>query len=135
MHNPKEHRKLQPETLPAPRGYTHAILAEPGRHLFVAGQIGCDATGAIVSADLVDQLGLALRNIMEVVRSAGGHPRSITRMSIFVTDVTEYRARLGPIGAAYREVMEDHYPAMTLVEVKGLFEPRAKIEIEATAVL
>lgn len=135
MPDDREHQKLQPDTLPQPRGYSHGIIAEPGRHLFVAGQIGCDATGSIVSADLVDQFGRALLNIMETIRSAGGRASSIVRMNIYVTDVTEYRARLRALGSAYRGVMGYHYPVMTLVEVKGLFEPRSKIEVEATAVL
>jgi enamine deaminase RidA (YjgF/YER057c/UK114 family) len=129
------HHPLNPPSLPAPRGFSHGVVASGERILFVAGQIGCDAKGAIASSDLVDQFERALRNVMEVVVQAGGGPESIARMTVYVTDLIEYRARLKGIGEAWRRVMGKRYPAMCLVEVNRLFEPTAKVELEATAVL
>ena len=129
---------VNPESLPKPRGYNHGALASirPGdRILFVAGQIGCDKDGAIVSSDLVEQFERALRNTLEVVRAAGGDVGSIARLTVYVTDVMLYRAHLKALGAAYRSAMGKHYPAMAVLEIRGLFDPGAKIELEATAVL
>lgn len=120
--------------LAAPRGYSHGILAT-GRLLFVAGQIGWNARGQLVSDDLVDQFDQALANVLAVVREAGGRAESVARLTIYVTDKAEYLAAQGAIGARYRARMGKHYPAMTLVEVKALLEDGAKVEIEATAVL
>ncbi|HKY32894.1 MAG TPA: RidA family protein [Candidatus Polarisedimenticolia bacterium] len=128
-------RLLNPEGMPAPRGFTHAVVAPPGTTVFVAGQIGCDAAGAIPSSDLVEQFEAALRHVARAVAAAGGAPETIARLTIYVTDIVEYRARLKGLGQAYRRVMGRHYPAMALVEVKSLFVPNAKVEMEATAVL
>ena len=128
------HHLINPPKLPAPRGYSHGVAAK-GTILFVAGQIGCDAHGAIPSSDIVDQFGRALENVMQVVSAAGGRPESIARMTIYVTDLVEYRARLKGLGDAWRRVMGARYPAISLVEVSALFESSAKVEIEATAVL
>ena len=129
------HRLLNPPNLPKPRGYSNGVVAAGGKIVFVAGQIGCDAQGAIHSSDIVDQFGLALENVLQVVAAAGGGPDSIARLTIFVTDLVEYRARMKGLGAAWRRVMGAGYPAISLVEVKALFESNAKIEIEATAVV
>ena len=129
------HRLLNPPDLPKPRGYSHGVIAAGGKMVFVAGQIGCDAQGSIHSSDIVDQFGLALENVLKVVGAAGGGPASIVRMTIFVTDLVEYRARLKGLGAAWKRVMGPGYPAISLVEVKALFESSAKVEIEATAVV
>ena len=120
--------------LAAPRGYSHGVLAS-GRCLFVAGQIGWNAAGQMVSDDFVEQFDQALANVIAVVREAGGTAESIARLTIYVTDKEEYRAGQASIGARYRVRMGRHYPAMTLVEVKSLLEDAAKVEIEATAVL
>jgi len=126
---------FNPHSLPAPKGYSHGALAPEGRLLFVAGQIGCDTHGALVSADLAEQFERALLNMMEVVRAAGGDAGSVVRLDIYVTDAVQYRTRLKSLGEAYRRVMGKHFPAMALVEVNGLFEPTAKVEVEATAVI
>ena len=127
---------LNPDGLPQPRGYNHGVSAPgAGRILFVAGQIGCDRQGAVVSSDIVEQFEVALSNMMMVVREAGGKPESIARLTIYTTDVLQYRSRLKGLGEAYRRVMGRHYPAMALLEVKGLFERNAIIELEATAIL
>jgi len=106
-----------------------------GRLLFVAGQIGCDQTQKVVSADFVEQFDQALRNVLTVVTEAGGTPEQVTRLAIYVTDKSEYVARTRAVGERYRTHMGKHFPAMALLEVKGLLDPNAKVEIEATAVL
>lgn len=131
-------RVINPATLPSPKGFNHGVLSGNtvgARMLFVAGQIGCDRNGTIVSSDLVEQFEQSLKNVLEVVHAAGGQPGSITRLTIYVTDIVLYRAHLKGLGAAYRRVMAKHYPAMAVLEVKGLFDAGARIEMEATAVL
>jgi enamine deaminase RidA (YjgF/YER057c/UK114 family) len=127
-------RILQPPGWPRPRGYANGVAAE-GRLVFVAGQIGWDQTGTIVSDDLVDQLRQTLENTLAVLREAGAGPERVARMTWYVTDKREYLARSRELGEAYRALMGRHYPAMAVVEVKALIEDRAKIEIETTAVV
>jgi enamine deaminase RidA (YjgF/YER057c/UK114 family) len=127
---------INPESLGAPRGYSNGALSNPGaRILFIAGQVAWDAQQQIVSDDLVEQFDRALANVITVVADAGGQPRMIARLIIYVTDKNEYRDRMKEIGERYRARMGKHFPAMVLVEVKGLLEDGAKIEIEGTAVL
>ena len=127
---------INPESLGAPRGYANGVLAEPGgRLLFIAGQIGWDARQQIVSDDIVAQFDRALANVITVVTEAGGCVEQIARLIIYVTDKDEYRAHMKEIGDRYRARMGKHFPAMVLVEVAGLLEDRAKIEIEGVAVL
>ena len=128
-------RNSNPVELGAPRGYSNGLLYAHGSILFVAGQVAWNAHQQIVSDDFIDQFTCALGNVMTVVREAGGAAESIGRLTIYVTDKDEYSADLKAVGAAYRSVMGRHYPAMTLVEVAGLLEPGAKVEIEATAVI
>ena len=125
---------LQPPGWPRPRGYANGVAAQ-GRLVFVAGQIGWDASGAIVSDDLVDQLRQTLENTLAVLREAGGGPQHVARMTWYVTDKREYLARARELGEAYRTLMGRHYPAMAVVEVSALMEDRAKVEIETTAVI
>jgi enamine deaminase RidA (YjgF/YER057c/UK114 family) len=125
---------LQPPGWPRPRGYANGIAAE-GRLVFVAGQIGWDATQTIVSDDLVDQLTQTLENTLAVLREAGAGPEHVARMTWYVTDRREYLARARELGEAYRGFMGHHYPAMAVVEVNALIEDRAKVEIETTAVV
>lgn len=127
---------IDPESLGAPRGYSNGVLAEAGgRLLFIAGQIGWNEEQQIVSADFVEQFARALANVIAVVAAAGGKPEQLARLVIYVTDRNEYRARTREVGARYREQMGKHYPAMVLVEVKGLLDDQAKVEIEGVAVL
>jgi len=130
-----EHAIVNPATLPRPSGFSHGVVTRGDSLLFVAGQIGCGSNGTILSSDIVAQFSQALQNTMAVVREAGGKPESIARMTIYVTDVVEYRARLKGLGAAWRQVMGNWYPAVCLVEVKSLFIANSKCEIEATAVI
>jgi enamine deaminase RidA (YjgF/YER057c/UK114 family) len=117
-----------------PKGYANGIAAQ-GEVLFVAGQIGWDASGVIPSDDMAIQFAQALDNVIAVVRAAGGAPTDIARMTVYVTDLFAYRASRREIGEAWRARLGKHYPAMALVGVAGLLEPRAKVEIEATAML
>ena len=127
---------INPDSLGAPRGYSNGVLTEAGgRLLFIAGQVAWDRQQQIVSADLVEQFDRALANVIAVVTEAGGKPEQIARLIIYVTDKNEYRFRRKEIGERYRARMGKHFPAMVLVEVTGLLEDRAKIEIEAIAVL
>ena len=117
-------------------GYSNGLLAEAGgRLLFVAGQIAWDENQKIVSDDFVEQFDRALENVVSVVKAAGGKPDNIARLVIYVTDKIEYRERTKEIGDRYRKHMGKHFPAMVLVEVKGLLDDRAKVEIEGMAVL
>lgn len=138
---------INPEELGAPRGWSNGMLARPGgRVLFIAGQTGVKAVGRLggltvgaensaLARDFVDQFDRALGNALTVLREAGGVPADIGRLTIFVTDVAQYRASLKPLGAVYRRLMGSHYPAMALVEVRALVNDAALVEIEATAVV
>lgn len=128
------HEVLQPPGWARPRGYANGIAAE-GRQVFVSGQIGWDAEQRIVSDDFARQARQALANIAAVLAAAGAKPEHLVRLTWFVTSRDEYNAALSEIGAAYREIIGKHYPAMSVVIVAGLLEPRAKVEIEATAVV
>ncbi len=125
---------VQVDGWPRPRGYSNGMIAR-GRSLWIAGQIGWDHNEQIVSDDFVAQFEQALKNVAAVVRAAGGELGDIVRLTIYVTDLDAYRNGAREVGAAYRAVLGKHFPAMALVGVAGLVHPRAKVEIEATAVL
>ena len=128
--------RVQPVDWPRPRGYANALKVPAGRDLlFMAGQIGWDSAGKLVGSDLVSQFGQALRNCVTLVEAAGGQAGDIVRLTMFCTDKQAYLENTGAIGTVYRDVMSDHYPAMSLVEVSALIENGARIEIEATAAL
>lgn len=127
---------INPEPLGAPHGYSNGVLtAAGGRLLFVAGQVGWDKDQTIVSENFVEQFDRALANVIAVVTEAGGSPDQIARLVIYVTDKKEYKLSLRGVGETYRARMGKYFPAMALVEVKGLLEDKAKVEIEAVAVL
>jgi len=109
--------------------------AAGGTLVFTAGQIGWGPDGSFPSSDLAGQVRTTLENVVAVVREAGGRPEHVARLTWYVVDREEYLASAREIGAAYRAVMGDHYPAMAVVEVAGLLEPQARVEIEATAVV
>lgn len=118
------------------RGYSNGILAPAGaRLLFVAGQIGWDSRRRLVEGGFVAQFERALENVAAVVAAAGGAPEHVARLTLYVVDRGEYLGHLAAVGAAYRRVFGRHFPAMVLVEVRGLLEPGARVEIEATAAL
>jgi enamine deaminase RidA (YjgF/YER057c/UK114 family) len=125
---------VNPPSLARPRGYNHGMRGT-GELLFVAGQIGWDKGGQVVSDDFGVQFRQALENVLEVVWAAGGRPDSIARMVVYVTDKREYLAAAREVGAVWRRALGKHFPAMALVEVKALLEDRAKVEIEAVALL
>ncbi|HYH83684.1 MAG TPA: RidA family protein [Longimicrobium sp.] len=126
---------LQPEGWASAKGYANGVAAE-GRMVFVAGQIGWNpATCAFETDDFVAQAAQALRNIAAVLAAAGAEPRQVVRMTWYVTSRREYLDAGRELGAAYREVFGRHFPAMSAVIVAGLVEERAKVEIEATAVV
>ncbi len=127
-------RIINPEELGAPKGFSHGILAPAGRTLFVAGQIGDHADGSMADG-FVAQFEQALKNILAVVSAAGGDAESIGRMTVYVTSRNDYLDNLEPLGRAYRSQMGRHFPAMALVQVAGLVEDGALLEIEATAVI
>ena len=126
---------INPEALGAPRGFSHGVSVPAGQLLFVAGQIAVDKDNRIVSDDIVEQFDRALANVVVVLNAAGGKPEHVARLVIYVTDKVEYRERRKEIGQVYRRHMGKHFPAMVLVQVAGLLEDAAKVEIEATAVL
>jgi enamine deaminase RidA (YjgF/YER057c/UK114 family) len=129
-------RIVNPEALGAPRGYSHGLLAsDRGRLLFVAGQTAADASGKVAGGGFVEQWARALEKVLAVVREAGGSPEDIGRLTIYVTDLEAYRANLRPLGEVHRKLMGRHYPAMALLEVEGLVDVGAVVEIEATAVV
>jgi|SRR5688572_9176139 enamine deaminase RidA (YjgF/YER057c/UK114 family) len=125
---------LHPRHWKQAKGYTNGIAAE-GRIVFVAGQVGWNASQQFDTDDFVAQTRQALENVVAIVQEAGGTPRHIARLTWFITDKNEYLSRLPEIGEAYRSVMGRHFPAMTMVQVVALVEDRAKVEIEASAVL
>jgi enamine deaminase RidA (YjgF/YER057c/UK114 family) len=125
---------LQPPGWAKPRGYANGVAAE-GRLVFVAGQIGWDGNQAFVGDDFASQARQALANVVAVLAEAGAKPEHLVRLTWYVTSREEYNASLAAIGAAYRELIGRHFPAMSVVVVAGLLEPRAKVEIEATAVV
>ena len=116
------------------RGYSNGVLAD-GQILYIGGQIGWNAQQELVATDFLGQARQALANIVAVLSEAGGTPRHLTRLTWYIVDMDEYRQSLRELGALYRELIGDWYPAMSAVEVRSLVEPQARVEIEATAVL
>ncbi|HWT31949.1 MAG TPA: RidA family protein [Propylenella sp.] len=134
MQESGDRRVLHPAGWKAGSGYSNGIVAS-GSTIFVGGQIGWNADQEFETDDLVEQIRRALQNVLAVLAEAGAGPEHIVRLNWYVTDKREYKERRKEIGAAYRSVIGRHFPAMTLVEVSGLVEDAAKVEIEATAVL
>jgi enamine deaminase RidA (YjgF/YER057c/UK114 family) len=125
---------VDPPELGPPSGYANGILVPAGRRLlFIAGQVGWDAAQTMVEGGFAAQFAQALRNVLAVVRAAGGAPQDVARVTLYVVSRDEYAAARRDIGRAWRELLGRHYPAMAMVEVKGLLEPGALVEIEATA--
>ncbi len=125
---------LQPSGWARPKGYSNGISAE-GKIIFVAGQIGWDETGTFQSDDFAKQVQQALLNIVSVLAEAKAKPEHITRLTWYITDKQEYLSSLKSLSQAYTESIGRHYPTMSVVQVAGLLEDRAKVEIEATAVV
>jgi enamine deaminase RidA (YjgF/YER057c/UK114 family) len=123
-----------PDGWPRPKGYSNGVVAQ-GRMLFIAGMIGWDAQGVFHTDDFGGQVRQALANVADVLKAAGGSGENIVRMTWYVTDKREYLAAAREVGQAFREIIGSYTIAMTAVEVSALIEDRAKVEIEATAVL
>ncbi len=129
-----EHRSLTPPGWSRGKGYSHGVVAE-GRMVLVSGQVGWDENESLASSDFTAQLRQALLNTKAILAEAGAGPEHVVRMTWFIVDKQEYLSSLKEVGAAYREVMGKNYPAMAVVEVKGLVEDGARLEIETTAVI
>jgi enamine deaminase RidA (YjgF/YER057c/UK114 family) len=125
---------ILPAGWPRPKGYANGVSVT-GRQVYIAGMIGWDAQGVFHTDDFAGQVQQALQNIVDVLREAGGQPEHIVRMTWYVTDKREYLAAGHEVGRAFREIIGSYNAAMTAVEVKALMEDRAKVEIEATAVI
>jgi enamine deaminase RidA (YjgF/YER057c/UK114 family) len=127
---------LNPPALGAPKGWNNGILVPPGaRLLLIAGQAGWETDNPGAPPGLVEQFARALDKVTTVIRAAGGEPTDLARLTVYVTDLAAYRAGVKALGAVWRERFGRHYPAMALVEVKGLVDRGALVEMEATAVI
>ncbi len=125
---------LQPPGWQPPKGYSNGILCE-GQLLFVAGQIAWNEQAELVTDDLAGQVEQALKNVVAILHEGGARPEHLVRLTWYVTDKDAYLDARKAVGEVYRKIIGAHYPAMTLIEVSDLLEDRAKVEIEATAVI
>ena len=128
------HEIRNPDTLPPAQGFSHAVVAQAGRTVYLAGQTAQQLDGAIVGSTIAEQFEVAAGNVVKALEAAGAHPQDLVSMQIFVTDVTEYQRLSKEIGEAYRRHFGRHYPAMALLEVSRLVDPKAKVELMAIAV-
>ena len=129
------HEMLNPDSLARPSGFSHVVVAAEGRAVYLGGQTGHDRDGRVVGPTIVEQFARAAANVVVALEAAGGTPEDLVAMTIYVTDVGEYRAALEGVGSAYREHFGRHYPALALFEVSALFDPDAKVELVCTAVV
>ena len=129
------HRLVNPAELSRAVGYTHAVVATPGHSVHVAGQIGADREGVVVGDSFVEQFDQALSNTVLALVAAGAEPGEVVSLVMYTTVMGEYRSSLKELGASYRKHFGRHFPAMAVVGVTELVEPRAKLEIMATAVV
>ena len=130
-----KHESILPDGWVKPKGYSNGILAEKGRVLFMAGQVGWSAEEKFASEKLVPQFEQALKNILAIVKKAGGKPEDICRMTCFCKDRNQYLESRKELGKAWKALMGDHYPCMSMIFVVDLLDHPAVIEIEATAVI
>ncbi len=128
-------RILQPPGWARPKGYSNGIAASGGTTVYIAGQVAFNAQGVIEESTFAGQFRRTLSNTLAVLAEAGGRPEHIVRMTWYVTDKKEYLGAISEVGAAYRELVGKNYPAMAVVQVAGLIEDGAKLEIETTAVI
>jgi enamine deaminase RidA (YjgF/YER057c/UK114 family) len=129
------HRVVNPAGLAPPVGFAHAIVAAPGRTVYLGGQAAQGPDGAIAGATLTEQFELAAANLVAALAAAGGVPEHLVSLHVYVTDAAGYRAALAELGAAYRRHLGRHYVATALFEVAGLFDPAAKVELVGIAVV
>ena len=129
------HELINPESMAAPSGFSHAVIAAPGRLVFLGGQAAHDAHGRIVGDTVVEQFEQAAANVAAALVTAGGRPEHLVTMQIFTTDAAAYRNATRELGRVYRRHFGKHYPAIALFEVTSLFDAEAKIELVCTAVI
>jgi enamine deaminase RidA (YjgF/YER057c/UK114 family) len=129
------HRIVNPTTLAPPTGFAHAVVAAPGRTVYLGGQTGHDGDGHLVSVDLVGQFDAAAANVVTALQAAGAAPEHLVALTIFTTDGAGYRAALPELGRVYRRHLGAHYPATAWFEVAGLFDPAALVELVGVAVV
>lgn len=129
------HEIVNPEALAPPIGFAHAVVAAAGRTVFLGGQVGADRHGQITVTGVVEQLDLALANLVTALDAAGGRPEHLVWMQIFVTDAAAYRAQLERLGQVWRRHLGRHYVATALLEVGGLFDAAASVEVMGIAVI
>ncbi len=129
------HVLLDPQGLGPASGFSHGVVAAPGRTVHVAGQVGCDADGVIVDGGLAAQLGAALDRVVRVLAAAAGRPEDVVSMTLYTTVMAQYRAQRAELGSVYRAHFGRHFPAMALVAVVELVDPRALVEVAAVAVV
>jgi enamine deaminase RidA (YjgF/YER057c/UK114 family) len=126
-------RRVNPESLPPGRGFTHAVVAD-GR-VYLSGQTALDRSGRIVAGDVVAQFEQALGNLVEALNAAGGHPDQLVTLTVYVVDLDGYQARLRDIGDVWRRLVGNEYPAMAAVGVSRLWDVEALVEVQGVAVL
>jgi enamine deaminase RidA (YjgF/YER057c/UK114 family) len=129
------HRIVNPPGLAPPSGFAHAVVAAPGRTVYLGGQVAQAADGSIVGHGMVEQFEVAAANLVTALSAAGARPEHLVSVQIFVTSVAAWRAALADLGAAWRHHLGRHYPAVSLFEVASLFDPAAEVELVATAVV
>jgi enamine deaminase RidA (YjgF/YER057c/UK114 family) len=129
------HQIVNPPTLADPVGFSHAVVAAPGRTVFIGGQAGHDASGKIVGQSMAVQFAQAASNVVTALEAVGSVPEHLVSMQIYVTNVAAYRSELPELATAYREHFGRHYPAIALFEVSALFDPEARVELICTAVI
>jgi len=129
------HQIITSAKLPEPVGYAHAVVARPGRTVWLGGQTAQSRDGSIRGTTLVEQFDAAAANVVEALRAAAAEPSQLVSMQIAVTDVAAYRRALPDLGTVWRRHFGHHYPAITLLEVSALFDPLALVELTAIAVL
>ncbi|MGI8696716.1 MAG: RidA family protein [Mycobacteriales bacterium] len=129
------HRIVNPVELAAPTGFAHAVVAAPGRAVYLGGQTAADAAGRIGAPGLVGQFDAVLANLVIALRAAGGEPQHLVSLTIYVTGIADYRAATGQIGPVYRAHLGRHFPAMALFAVGALADPAAVVELIGIAVV
>jgi len=129
------HRVVNPPGLAPPVGFAHALVAAPGRTVYLGGQAAQGPDGSIRGATMTEQFEVAAGNVVTALAAAGGRPEHLVALQIYVTDAAAYRAALGSLGAAWRRHLGRHYPATALLEVAGLLDPDALVELVGTAVV
>lgn len=129
------HELVNPEALAPPVGFSHAVVAMPGKTVFVGGQTAHGPDGAVQGETVAEQFEHAAANLIQALEASGARPEHLVSVQIYVTDAGGYRSALGPIGEAWRRHFGKHYPAMSLFEVTSLLDPAAKVELVAVAVV